>query len=135
MFAEIFVQQSLLIVLIAILLMATISNILHSQTELVKYILPANKANIGHEAPPEELTSKLLDYYGWHAIDAIPVLDIWKIFKVEPPLTSEGVLSGFLVLFFRVIIVAQSISLVREGLVLRKQSLEQPLAKSESEGV
>jgi hypothetical protein len=111
-----------MVVCVAIGLMARISGILHSQAGWVTYAPPSAA---GASSPPlagEALESKLLEYYGWHAIDAIPVLDVWKAFKVEAPLTaSDETFAGVLVFGFRLVIVALSIVIAQKWLGRKKE--------------
>ena len=64
-----------IIVCAAVLSMATISNVLNGETELVEYQFPSTDSPSSRVIPSEKLASELLDYYGWHLIDSIPVLE------------------------------------------------------------
>jgi hypothetical protein len=66
---------------------------------------------------------RLVDHYGWHFIDSIPILEVWRAFGVEALAEGDGFWPGFLVLVFRVLIIAPSIALIRVG---RKMEQAQP---------
>jgi hypothetical protein len=40
------------------------------------------------------------EYYVWHGLDAIPLLEVTERLKLAQPLTSEGVIAGWLLLAF-----------------------------------
>lgn len=100
------------VVLAAIAVMATLSYILHD-ARLVQYT-SSHPITVG----------RLLDYYAWHLVDSIPVLEIWRVFDVDIPAKGEGFWVGFLVLVFRVLIIAPSIALIKRQLDLRAKYVE-----------
>jgi hypothetical protein len=124
----------LVVVLVAILLMETISDLLHTQARLVIYTLPPDKDGVRREVPPQELTPQLMNYYAGHAIDSIPVLNVWRSFNITPPLVSEQYLAGVLVLLFRVILVTAGLGIVKDGLALWKEQRQKAAVSSQQTG-
>ena len=64
-----------------------------------------------YSSPKPISVGLLLDFYGWHFIDSIPVLDIWKAFDVSAPAKGQDSVAQSLVLLFRVAIVGASVAL------------------------
>lgn len=90
-----------ILVLVSAVAMATVSDALY-RAGLAVYIA----------ATPISV-ALLLDYYGWHFVDSIPVLRVWQTFGVEAPANGEGVVAGLLLLGFRVAIIAWALSLFK----------------------
>jgi hypothetical protein len=124
----------LVVVLVAILLMETISDLLHTKARCVLYTLPPDGDGVRREVPPQELMPKLMHYYAWHAIDSIPALNVWTSFNVGPPLVSEQPLAGVLVLLFRLILVTAGIRIVNDWLALRKAQQQTAAPSPRTEG-
>ncbi len=90
------------IILSAMFVMATMSDALF-RMNIIQYV--ADK-NIDYD--------QFLNYYGWHLLDSIPVLQITKNFNVSLHVTAETsyeLESGFLLLVFKVVIITLSINL------------------------
>ncbi len=66
---------------------------------------------------------RLIDYYGWHVIDSIPVLNLWKTFGVEQGIVGVGFGPGILLLSFRVLIVAAGIFIVQKAIRMQRPQL------------
>jgi cbb3-type cytochrome oxidase subunit 3 len=108
------VLSLILVILVAIEVMAAISYILY-------------EADLIHYTSSYPITSsRLLDYYGWHFIDSIPVLEIWSTFNVDAPVKGEGLWAGILVMVFRVLIVAPGIAVIKNYLGRRGKTNPSP---------
>lgn len=89
------------VVVLAMVAMAIISDILYRQ-QLVQYF-----------SSDPITAARLLDYYGWHFVDSIPVLAIWDVFDVQARISAEGFVARAFVQLFRVLIVASEIQIFR----------------------
>ncbi len=89
------------VVVLAMVAMATISNILYGQ------------GVISYSSSQPITAGRLLDYYSWHLIDSIPIMQIWTAFPIEAPAQGEGFWAGFLLLSFRVLVIGWSVAIFR----------------------
>ena len=55
---------------------------------------------------------RIVDYYLWYLVDAIPGLEFWDTVKVNNPLEGIGFWPGFIVVIFRLSIAIPCIALV-----------------------
>jgi len=55
--------------------------------------------------------SRLLDYYGWHFIDSVPIFAIWDTLGIESRITASDTGARALLEVFRVLIVATVIQI------------------------
>ncbi len=109
------VLNLILVVLVAMVAMTAISYILF-------------EAALVHYTSSYPITSgRLLDYYGWHFVDSVPILEIWSIFDVDAPVKGEGLWTGLLVLVFRVLIIAPSIALIGKHVGRRADTAPSPM--------
>ncbi len=91
----------LLVTVTAMVAMATLSDILFQQ----------NWARYTSERPIT--VGLLLDYYGWHLVDSIPVIDVWSVTGIASPAEGVGFLANLLLQVFLVLIIAAAIDIFR----------------------
>jgi hypothetical protein len=92
-------------ILTAILVLTVVSELLASRGVLT-YTLQG--------AFEQPMSERLFRLYAWHAIDMIPLIDIWQTYQIEPPLQPSNFLAQSTVLVFRTALVGFAVSVIAQ---------------------
>ncbi len=64
--------------------------------------------------PMPDHPAKLLDFYGWHLVDAVPVFKIWKALGVEAPMQAANRLADVLLFLYQTLVLASAVDIYRQ---------------------
>lgn len=64
--------------------------------------------------PMPQDSAPILDFYAWHLIDSIPVLEVWKATGISAPFETRNWVSGWLLLGYQVLVISTTYKLYRK---------------------
>jgi len=67
------------------------------------------------------MTELLFRLYSWHVVDLIPVVDVWTIYNVHPPVRPANFWAQTLVLVFRAALIGFSISVLVQVVTFHRE--------------
>jgi hypothetical protein len=101
------------IFVLAVSVFAVASFVLHEWGAL--HLSPRSCA--GCKVRPDDL----FNFYTWHFLDAVPVLDINRSLRWEVPVTYSGAFTGWLVIAFKAAVIAPLIQAIRTYVQVRRE--------------
>lgn len=93
--------------LTSVFALSAASTILESQ-KILTYTVESQYRDL----PMSELLFRL---YVWHAIDMIPVVDIWKVYDLKPPVRALDPFAQSIILMFRTAVVGFAVALIAQS--------------------